>query len=250
MEHPHDKWAQYYEYVYEKTFGPMYSTFTESTLAAIRSIREDGLVLDFGAGTGRLSIPLKKMGYDVIAVERSAGMVQAFKQNCLDNNLEIPLHECSISDYRDRDGKLSICLFTVLSYSTSEYELFENLKAMCIHVKPTGYFFFDLPNSGFFREGVLMDIQSNDFRRRVTLTKTAINRNYSYREECSGVYNGVPFHYEDEFMICNWDMELVDYMLTNLGLFDTGRQFSEFSGTGSTYKLYQRRVGKSGRFLD
>jgi SAM-dependent methyltransferase len=249
MEHPHDKWAQYYEYVYEKTYGPMYSKLTESTLAAIRSIREDGLVLDFGAGTGRLSIPLKKMGYNVFAVERSAGMVQAFIQNCRDNNVEIEIDNCPISQYWYLDGTLAICLFTVLSYSTSETELYDNLEIMCKHVEPNGYFFFDLPNSGFFREGVLMDVQSNDFKRKVTLSKTAIYRNYIYREECSGVFNGVPFHYEDEFMICNWDMKLVDTMLRNLGLYDTGRQFPEFCGTGSTYKLYQKRVEKSGRHL-
>jgi len=40
-----------------------------------------GRVLDFGAGNGRVSIPLAKLGFDVIAVDSSPGMLAKLKEH-------------------------------------------------------------------------------------------------------------------------------------------------------------------------
>jgi len=56
MEQPHDNWATYYDFVYEKTFGSLYSNLTFETLKAINQILVNGTILDLGAGTGRLVV--------------------------------------------------------------------------------------------------------------------------------------------------------------------------------------------------
>jgi 2-polyprenyl-3-methyl-5-hydroxy-6-metoxy-1,4-benzoquinol methylase len=46
-------------------------------------------VVDFGAGIGRLSIPLVSMGYDVIAVDASASMLEELKRRAKDAGVEV-----------------------------------------------------------------------------------------------------------------------------------------------------------------
>ena len=66
----HDSWAKVYDKVYKESFGSFYKEFTELTLKVIQEQIAQGLkVIDFGAGTGRLSCPLSELGFDVTAVD-------------------------------------------------------------------------------------------------------------------------------------------------------------------------------------
>ncbi len=238
---PHDNWAEYYDFVYEKTFGDHYRILNTSTLDAIKNIMLHGIIVDFGAGTGRLAIPLKLSGFDVIAVEKSVGMVDQLQAKCLSNNVHIPVYNCSISDYSNGDADLALALFTVLSYSLTEQELTDSLKSISQHLRPKGYFFFDLPDPIFFNMGQLINIHSNDFNRSVKLTKIHDIGVYKYHEICSGIFQNRPFSYEAEFCIRYWDLSFVNNILMELGFNDTNRQFPQFGSTGSTYKLFQMK---------
>jgi SAM-dependent methyltransferase len=240
LKKPHDSWSKYYEFVYERTFGSFYENLTVLTLVTISRILPKGIIIDFGAGTGRLAIPLKHSGYDVIAVEKSSGMAKELKAKSAVNGLDIPVFNCSIAEYSNRQADLALAVFTVLSYSTTERELSKGIAAICSHLKPKGYFFFDLPNKVFFNAGQITNIQSNDFNRFVELTNNGVDNIYTYKEVCSGIFNEEPFDYEDEFCIRYWELHTLDKLLKENGLTDTKRAFPEFGITGSTYKLYQK----------
>lgn len=241
MKQPHDNWGTYYDFVYEQTFGSFYSNLTKETLNVINQILPKGTILDFGAGTGRLSFPLKEQGYNVIAVEKSIGMVNDFKRKSDGQNSEIEIHNCSISKYENGKADLAIALFTVLCYSITEYELYKNMENICKHINPDGYFFFDLPSTVFFSAGRLTNINTNTFRRLVELTSNNENDIYTYREQCSGIFNGQEFSYEDEFKIRYWKISTLDKLLSENRFYDTLKSFPQFSSTGSTYKLYKRQ---------
>ena len=52
-EQAHDSWAQYYDFVYQKTYGEFYDRFNQLTLQTIQKILPyKGSILDLGAGTG------------------------------------------------------------------------------------------------------------------------------------------------------------------------------------------------------
>ena len=73
---PHDSWASVYELAYRRSFGTFYKQLTDLTLQTIKEYLPMGSsIIDFGAGTGRLSIPLAKKGYKVTAVEPSEAMM-------------------------------------------------------------------------------------------------------------------------------------------------------------------------------
>ena len=168
-------------------------------------------------------------------------MVEEFKRKAKNSNLEVEIHNCSISDYQNGNSNLAIALFTVLSYSITEDELAKNIKNICEHIGQKGYFFFDLPNTVFFNAGRLTNIQSANFKRVVDLTSNNENDIYTYKEICSGVYNEQEFSYEDEFKIRYWALSTLNNLLNENGFKDTGKTFSQFNSTGSTYKLYQRQ---------
>lgn len=241
VKQPHDNWGTYYDFVYEQTFGSFYSNLTTETLNVINQILLRGTILDFGAGTGRLALPLANQGFKVIAVEKSIGMVNELKKKLDGQNSEIEIYNCSVSEYENGKADLAIALFTVLNYSISEDELSKNIKNICKHINPNGYFFFDLPNTVFFNAGRLTNIDTNTFRRLVELTSNNENDIYTYKEQCSGIFNGQEFSYEDEFKIRYWEISTLDKLLIENGFNDTLKLFSQFNSTGSTYKLYKRQ---------
>lgn len=188
MKQPHDNWGTYYDFVYEQTFGSFYNNLTTETLNVINQILSKGTILDFGAGTGRLSFPLNEQGYTLIAIEKSSGMVKEFLRKADESNRKINIHNCTISEYENGKADLAIALFTVLSYSVTEDELSKNIQNICKHINSKGYFFFDLPNTVFFNTGRLTNIQTKDFRRFVELTSINENDTYTYKEQCSGIF--------------------------------------------------------------
>ncbi len=73
----HDSWAKVYDEVYERSFKILYKPLTQETLKLLIEEADKGCkIIDFGAGTGRLSLPLSELGYDITAVDPSLEMLK------------------------------------------------------------------------------------------------------------------------------------------------------------------------------
>jgi len=235
----HDNWAEYYDYVYERTYGPAYTQFNNLTINAIKGILgAKRSILDFGAGTGRLAIPLAKDGYALTAIEKSQGMANVMRQKAIAANIELDIHTCGIADYQNGRADLAIALFTVLSYATTEEQIEAIVVNIRKHLLPGGYFFFDLPDAHFFQNNAPTNIQLPGLNRSISLTQEEGDI-YLYSETCNGNYNNIPFEYHDEFQIRHWDLNYFEDLLTQHGFTNTNQTFNQFSGTGSTYRLFQ-----------
>ncbi len=78
---PHSSWADVYDLAYERSFGEFYSELTDATVQFIAGIIEPpARIVDFGAGTGRLSVPLAKLGFRVTAVDPCLEMLRQLLQ--------------------------------------------------------------------------------------------------------------------------------------------------------------------------
>jgi SAM-dependent methyltransferase len=240
MNDPHDNWASVYDFVYKKTYGESaYGAFTNGELDRVREILNNGTIIDYGAGSGRLSIPLKQADYNVIAVEKSSGMTDVLRTKLDNNNLQLNIHNCSIAEYDGETCDLALCVFTVLSYLTTEEELKMTIQNMCNHLSSKGQLFFDLPKKKVFKDPFLnKQIPSEDFKRYIRLISNNEPDVYTYTEECRGVYQGAPFEYHAQFPIRYWEHEYVKELVQNEGL-DYKDKFLQFAGTGSYY-LFQK----------
>ena len=78
MSDNHSTWAKYYDEVNRECFGVYYDQLTDQTLNTINGFGDNLRIIDFGAGTGRLSIPLSR-NHRVTAVEPSESMLQQLK---------------------------------------------------------------------------------------------------------------------------------------------------------------------------
>ncbi len=240
MNQPHDTWAAFYDFVYHRTYGRIYANATEKTLQIINELVPAGCIIDYGAGTGRLAIPLRQQGYSVIAVEKSTKMADEFNAKCLYHNLKIPTHACSIAEYVNGKADMALALFTVLSYLLTDDELEDSICVISKHINPGGLLFFDLPGEVFFNTGHLINHHSSELQRLVDINSTSEKNIYTYSETCSGKFNGKAFSYKDEFRIRYWPMNIVENLMNKYGLKNTQKCFPQLAFTGSAYHLFQK----------
>jgi SAM-dependent methyltransferase len=237
---PHDNWAKFYDFVYEQTFGDFYQRFTTMTLDAINQIIPHGIIFDFGAGTGRLTIPLAQRGYQVEAIEKSLGMVSELKRKSEHAGVQIPAHHCSIAEFTGGKADLALALFTVLPYLITEDELENSIQHIGTHLKQNAYFFFDIPDNIFFENECLIKIDKRDFHRSIRIIAKGSSV-YQYSETCHGIFFDQPFQYEDAFSIRRWNYEEVDSLLHSFGLSAVQCNLSRFHSSGSTYHLFLKK---------
>jgi SAM-dependent methyltransferase len=103
-------------------------------------------ILDLGCGTGGHALPLAQRGMHVTGVDRSAGMLACAREKANSLGLvdRIALHHSPIQGFDcGRTFDAVTCLFAVLSYLTSNDDLFAGLETARRHLAPGGIFIFD-----------------------------------------------------------------------------------------------------------
>lgn len=124
----------------------------------IRSVyRENGIgdgamLLDLACGTGILTVPFAKAGYDMIAVDLSEDMLMAARERSDEEEL-FPLYLCQDMRELDLYGTVDggYCCLNSLNYldSTEDVErVFDRLKYF---IAPKGVFVFDVNTAYKFR---------------------------------------------------------------------------------------------------
>ena len=230
----HDSWAKIYDRAYKESFGSFYKDFTDLTLKVIKEETAQGLkVIDFGAGTGRLSCPLSDLGFDITAVDSSLEMLKELQNK--DIKKKINKHNELIQDFITNERyDFALCVFSVLTYLTDEQSLnkaLTNLKE-CLH--SNGLVLMDIPLPGAFQD---LTYKSETLRRNVIIDKQ--NDVFNYRERIDVLNGNNWINYSDEFKIRCWKSDIVLNKMKQLG-FIIQKDLSEiFLGTGALYFLFK-----------
>ena len=107
---------------------------------------ENGLVLDLGCGTGKLTRLMEKKGYDMIGVDNSFEMLDIAREQESENILYLMQDMREFELYGTVRAIYSAC--DSLNYILEEEELLEVFKLVNNYLDPGGLFIFDI-NSSF-----------------------------------------------------------------------------------------------------
>ncbi|HWW00115.1 MAG TPA: class I SAM-dependent methyltransferase [Candidatus Acidoferrum sp.] len=232
MRKPHSSWAHCYDFVYENSYGNLYGRFTDLTLAALKKLAPGPCsVVDFGAGTGRLSIPLAKMGYAVTAVEPCPEMMQVLEAKA---NLEGVRIESRTQKMQDFDAEarfdVALCVFTTLSYLLDKDTLEQALTRLARSLKKKGKLLIDITSHDAF-QGYR---KQTDLLERIVQILPAGGDLYSYHEKTRYRMNGHWKECKDAFSIRYWPAASVLSVLKANGIKCEG-PIKGFQKTGAEY---------------
>jgi SAM-dependent methyltransferase len=235
---PHASWAEVYDLAYERSFGPLYRQLTDLTLRVISELCDSpSHIIDFGAGTGRLAIPLAREGHKLVAVDPCEAMLEQLRKKA--NGVEIVTECCSMSDFRSsKPADLALGVFTVLLYIQEEQELFESLSAVRSALKDGGRMLVDVATSALFHG---FEMSDGLLTRQVTIQSCGADR-YLYREslDLKNPDGGVT-RYDDEFVIRRWAADEILEIARACGIVIERDLSAEFAGSGSQYFLLQTK---------
>ena len=175
---PHDSWASEYDILFNESFGMFLQQLTELTVETITSLKPTPAnVLDVGAGTGRLSIPLAEIGYSVTAVDPSEGMLGQLVQRLPGkvSTFVSPIENFVIN----QQFHIAVCVFTVPSYWLSERQLQASLQVIYDHLVPGGSLIIDRTNEAAFADTVV----ETEFVRREARVMPLGDSRYQFTED-------------------------------------------------------------------
>lgn len=252
---PHDNWAQFYDFVYQQTFGPVYNQFTEITLQACNKIitktgKKKVCILDVGAGTGRLTIPLLQNNHGVTAVEPSVPMCEQIKKNAGSlpgeqrQNLTVIQQPMQSAPIQANAYDIALCVFTVIAYITDEEDLKKAINTISKGLNDGGFLLLDIPIEDVFQDPA--QCHKPLCHRQVTIKPVDHSPNlYIYQEKCSGCMDGKDFDYSDQFQLRKWSNDEIKEICRSYGLDISEYQDEivgqQFRGKGATYCLFKKR---------
>ena len=230
---PHDTWAEVYDQVYTQSFGPLYTMLTNTSLEIILKNTKFGAeILDIGAGTGRLSIPLLQHGYYLCSVDASAKMLEVLKKKDTDRlirTIHCPIQELDLNQTFDT----VLCVFSVFCYLTTQQDLNAAIQSIVRHTSKTGYALIDIPSTSLFSG---LNYESETLSRQINVTELDQEmRLFEYSESIRVTDDEQQFFYEDNFQIRCWDAEIILAEFEAAGMRVREDVSERFAGSGAQY---------------
>jgi len=227
---PHDSWASEYDILFNESFGMFLQQLTDLTVETITSLKPAPAdVLDVGAGTGRLSIPLAKSGYSVTAVDPSEAMLDQLTQRLPG---KVSTHVSLIENFAiNQQFHIAVCVFTVSSYWLSEQQLQASLQAIYDHLVPGGSLIIDRTNEAAFSDTV---VETEFVRREARVTPLGDSR-YQFTEDSEVTDHLGSRSVTDTFEIRYWTEEEMLTASDAVGFSKIEDLSDRFIGSGASF---------------
>lgn len=234
MNLPHDVQAPLYDRVYRADFGQFYQWLTDTTVQVVGELVPPGArIVEFGAGTGRMALPLAALGYRVTAVEPSAPMLAVLRAA----GARVTCVQRSLQTYAGKARfDLALCVFTVVIYLLDEASLRAALRTAHDSLKPGGRLLIDVPPPALFHD---RRVRRRDLQRSVRVRPLGGGR-YDYHERVRWLGEGGPAAYDDRFTIRCWRLPQVLAAADAAGFAFERELKRELGASGSRYLLLQR----------
>ena len=181
---------------------------------------EDGLLLDLGCGTGKLTRIMESYGYDMIGIDNSYEMLDMAREYASENILYLMQDMREFELYGTVRAIYSAC--DSINYILEEEELKEVFKLVNNYLDPGGLFIFDI-NSPFKYEELLAENTFAETREEGSF----IWENYYDEEEQMNEYdltlyikeeNGSFQRFQEEHYQRCYDLSTIKRLLKEAGM--------------------------------
>ena len=138
----HDDLAPHYDELFDDLYDISFICATHALLEIRETLRAPpARVLDVGAGTGRIALPLVEAGYAVTAVEPSCGMRERLIEKAAAEGRHIELRAGVVPDAltpADLNFDLALLAFGVIDYIVDDAVAEAVLRAIAARMAPGG----------------------------------------------------------------------------------------------------------------
>lgn len=144
--------------IYDRLQDIDYNSFVQYYIKIFKKFGlNPSLVLDLGCGTGNITIPMSKLGYDMIGVDISAEMLDIASRKARDNNCDILFLNQDMTEF-ELYGTVdaAVCALDGINYITEDGGLDRLFSLMHNYLNPGGIFIFDI-NTPHKLEDILAD---------------------------------------------------------------------------------------------
>lgn len=184
-------------------------------------------ILELCCGSGRLTIPLAKVGYKITGVDNSKSMLEQAKLKAKNDKIEITFIEADIRNL-DLNNKYDLIFipFNSIHHLYKNQDLFDTLKVVKEHLKDDGLFILDCynPNIQYITEA---EKGKNKIAEYETTDERKVIIEQTMKYESNTQINRIEWHYfinEKFHSVQNLDMRM--YFPQEL---DTYLKWSDFS---------------------
>lgn len=115
-----------------------------------RYVKKDQYILDAGCGTGRVTIALKELGYDIIGADISSEMLMIMHDNMEERDVHFPIFETDIVEGLPVNSFNAIISFLDVINYIDDYK--KALKNMYDALTDDGILIFDISTVSYFKE--------------------------------------------------------------------------------------------------
>ena len=202
----------------------------------------DGLVLELGCGTGKMTRLLSNAGYDMIGIDNSEDMLEIAQEYQYQQEVKNEDSICFVDESRERENKrnilyllqdmqefelygtvqavISVC--DSMNYLLDEEDLLQTFRLVNNYLDPNGIFIFDM--NTYYKYAELLGEQTIAENRE---EGSFIWDNYFDEEECINQYdltlfiqeeNGLYRKYEETHYQKAYDLDRVKELLEEAGM--------------------------------
>ena len=234
---PHDSWANSYDQLFEASFGSRLSNFTDLTMKLVLELSEPAeSILDIGAGTGRMSLPLIESNFYVSSLDPSAGMLSQLA-NKLPNHPNLELIHCPIANLEMHESyNGALCIFTVSSYWLDEPTLANSLRSIYNALLPNGWLIIDRTLKSSFSDTIFQ----NERIQREAMIEDLGGDIFRFTEQSTISSSNNIKQINDSFLIRYWEEDLFMDHVVATG-FNLEQDLSQaFASSGANFYLLRK----------
>ena len=156
---------------------------------------KDPRILDLCCGTGRLTLPIAKEGYDITGVDYTASMLELAKVKASEQDIDITLVEADIRTLDlTEEYDLIFIPFNSIHHLYKNEDLFSAFSTVKSHLKEGGLFLFDC-----FNPNIQFIVESEKDQKQIAEYTTKDGRDILIKEimryENKTQINRIEWHY-------------------------------------------------------